>query len=1523
MTDDWVEEYRSNRWLGLGDTSKIPVINPFDTRTDEDIDNPHVFLLDLMRRPENFGFTCKILFGKTLAPFQLAILRELWVRPFPMLLGSRGMGKCVRGDTLIQTSRGVVRIADIASGGGIGEPVVAPGLTVFGESGFRNVAYSWNNGVSITVKLLTKQGYELEGTTNHPVRVVDGGEITWRDLSDVRPGDVIPIDRTESWHEHTSELADGLAYLLGLIAGDGGFTKRGNIVFTTADAELLASADRLAREWWGKGFTRVESSKYSHGLYSVDIWERLFSEYGFPSSVCSEKDVPRCVLTGPKTACAAFLRGLFDTDGCVEKDRVSLSAKSERLVRTVQFLLTRFGIISKRRPKFNKAVGRTYWHLEIRGRDARLFAERIGFGLTRKRESLSRLVTRKTNTNRDVVPALLVQHHMLALAGSCRRPQGGGKRPKRLTPSRIKQYGCTYEAIEELLAEVAGFEDSPHFVALKAALDRRLYFDVVSSTEGGECETFDVHVPDDHSFVSNGIISHNSWILAVYIMLRALFNQGSKVVICGAAFRQAKVVFDYCQALWEDGPVLRDIVGSDKKNGPRRDVDRCSLRMGDSIIVALPLGDGTKIRGQRANIIVCDEFASVPRDIFETVVRGFAAVSLDPVAQYQQEMKRVALKELGLWTDAHEALEESALLSNQTVISGTAYYAFNHFYEYWKQYKAIIESRGDPRKTADIFGGKIPSGHNWKDYSVIRVPVERLPPKFMDEKSIAQAKATVHTGIYQMEYGACATPGTKVITACGVKPIESILPGELVLTHRGRLMPVTKVYTRDYEGDIVVYRTLGYAQEVGMTPEHPFWLGGGEWGPVSGIADATYLANLRTLNGCRFLDIRSRVTDWMDCGDRIYPRHSQSRFSREQLSNIRALAATESQSEIGRRYGVRQNVIHAVVKKQRFPKNAIPATIALDYDFGLVIGYYAAEGSAGANGRAVGFALDGHVNARLESYVSELVGACERVFGFTPKVYYKDSVANVTINQRLVCGLLKSICPGLSQTKFIDPDILFSTPEFLRGFIVGYWNGDGHLPPGDRSPCVAGCVNEGLLSQVRTALSYFGISATMSEGFNRPSEIRGKPVPGGKVYKLVMTGHNRRKFKELFYGFPRAEIGLSRLLNDGEKSILPMVGKRIEGYAGPVYNLEVEEDHSYSLLNATVHNCFATDSNGFFKRSLIESCVVGRPTRGDEDIPAWWDRFKPALKGPPGRTYVMALDPASERDNLSVVVLECWPNHRRVVFCWTVNRARHKAKLKRGLVSEENYYVYAARKVRDLMVDFPTVRLAIDSQGGGIPILEALADKANLRPGERPMYPVVDPDKPRPTDDLLGDHIIDVVEFSQGSWVSEANHGLRKDMEARELLFPEFDTALLALSHEEDKEAGRVRVDSADMTVEKLYDTLEDCVLEIEELKTELTTIVHTQTGTSMRDRWDTPELKQAGGKKGRLRKDRYSALLMANMSARTLARTPAAPEYRPVGGFARNIAAGGKRDRKDGPMFVGPAWWAGAGAGYGAVGRR
>jgi hypothetical protein len=238
-------------------------------------------------------------------------------------------------------------------------------------------------------------------------------------------------------------------------------------------------------------------------------------------------------------------------------------------------------------------------------------------------------------------------------------------------------------------------------------------------------------------------------------MLRALFTQGSKIIVIGAAFRQSKVIFDYCQDLWDNGPIYRDIVGEEhkNKNGPRRDIDRCSLRVGDSIIIAIPIGNGDKIRGQRATVTICDEFSSISRPVFETVVRGFSSVSMDPVNQYRLEMEKLAMKELGIWIDGvDDGSAPKTLKGNQTIISGTAYYSFNHFYDYWKQYKAIIESKGDRKIIEEIFKGEVPANFDYRDYCIIRMPYHMLPTRFMDEKQIAQARATIHSGIFKNEY---------------------------------------------------------------------------------------------------------------------------------------------------------------------------------------------------------------------------------------------------------------------------------------------------------------------------------------------------------------------------------------------------------------------------------------------------------------------------------------------------------------------------------------------------------------------------------------------------------------------------------------------------------------------------------------------------------------------------------------------------------------------------------------------------
>lgn len=80
-----------------------------------------------------------------------------------------------------------------------------------------------------------------------------------------------------------------------------------------------------------------------------------------------------------------------------------------------------------------------------------------------------------------------------------------------------------------------------------------------------------------------------------------------------------------------------------------------------------------------------------------------------------------------------------------------------------------------------------------------------------------------------------------------------------------------------------------------------------------------------------------------------------------------------------------------------------------------------------------------------------------------------------------------------------------------------------------------------------------------------------------------------------------------------------------------------------------------------------------------------------------------------------------------------------------------------------------------------------------------------------------------------------------------------------------------------------------------------------TQTGQSSgsRDRWDTPETKTPNGKKGKLRKDRYSSLIIANMIARQMSNQLQPQQYDIIGDNTKNMV-----DNKDKQMYKGPSWF-------------
>ena len=362
-----------------------------------------------------------------------------------------------------------------------------------------------------------------------------------------------------------------------------------------------------------------------------------------------------------------------------------------------------------------------------------------------------------------------------------------------------------------------------------------------------------------------------------------------------------------------------------------------------------------------------------------------------------------------------------------------------------------------------------------------------------------------------------------------------------------------------------------------------------------------------------------------------------------------------------------------------------------------------------------------------------------------------------------------------------------------------------------------------------------------------------------------------------------------------------------KGYMDAGTISRAKQMNSSSLFKMEYLACFANDSDGFFKKTLIETCVVGpnnpdpekiiKPSCGDKPI-----EFIPTLKGQSDRKYIYGIDPASERDNFALVILEIWPDHRRIVHLWTTRKNDHRAKVKRNLTNDHDYFKYCARKIRDLMKVFPCDRIMIDAGGGGTSIREALRDPDKLKDGELPILEIMQEGEEKPDDVLTGLHILEMVQFSNAVWIAEANNGLKKDMEDRALLFPLVDCITLGLAYEKDVEEGRILTDDGGYT--ELADTLETCNMEMDKLKEELTSIVVSITPNG-RQRWDTPGRKKEG-QSGAMRKDRYSALLIANMGARLDSRIVAEPKYNGAegGGFARGKSYGPK---VNGPAFRAP----------------
>jgi DNA gyrase subunit A len=191
------------------------------------------------------------------------------------------MRYCVVGDTRVRLASGTARIADIADGME-SDSERAIDLTVLDRLG-RPVRASrvFHSGEHLTLKLRTREGYELTGTYNHPVlcffELAGVPILLWRLLGEICPGERVVMN------------AAALADLHGerLVGCDSGYTQsvRGGAAVIERLAETLPALDEpLVGDYYYAAVESVTQAGVAP-VYSirVDTEDHSFLTNGFVS----------------------------------------------------------------------------------------------------------------------------------------------------------------------------------------------------------------------------------------------------------------------------------------------------------------------------------------------------------------------------------------------------------------------------------------------------------------------------------------------------------------------------------------------------------------------------------------------------------------------------------------------------------------------------------------------------------------------------------------------------------------------------------------------------------------------------------------------------------------------------------------------------------------------------------------------------------------------------------------------------------------------------------------------------------------------------------------------------------------------------------------------------------------------------------------------------------------------------------------------------------------------------------------
>ncbi len=461
--------------------------------------------------------------------------------------------KCVTGNTIIPTQKGLIKISELSPNNQKNNSLYDIKHGVLGKNGTNNAIKIYKGVPEITYTIVTKRGHTITGSHRHPI-LVNNNE--WVTLPNIKKGDTVWLRNnfecfgdkisTKSFKFPTNSMVlynipkfidSKLCYLIGLLLGDGCYSSHKQVIeFCSHKSEnrIISLFQKYTKDCFGKSCKIYNQNNKStlKLLISSSIIRKFFLWCGLKRVTSESKVIPWSVLQNTRECQISCLKGLFDTDGDVN-NLIHYTTVSKQLALDIVNVLLNIGIKSafcELNGESRKSLRQVY-RVQISGYDAHKFAKTVGFESKKKHAKLQKLFgvykfkTPKMDSGGIPNGHIIIKNIKKSLNMFCieknipilswRHPIKDIARLSRLF-NRIEIQKCklNYYSFRYICDTINKYFTDIKYIDTTAyeLYTNHIYFDKVKSVYIDETKQvlYDIEVPVDHTFIGNGIVNHNS-----------------------------------------------------------------------------------------------------------------------------------------------------------------------------------------------------------------------------------------------------------------------------------------------------------------------------------------------------------------------------------------------------------------------------------------------------------------------------------------------------------------------------------------------------------------------------------------------------------------------------------------------------------------------------------------------------------------------------------------------------------------------------------------------------------------------------------------------------------------------------------------------------------------------------------------------------------------------------------------------------------------------------------------------------